>query len=428
MRQVLKTAFLLLGAAVVMVNLTAQPKQAPGLNYSYKYATNFFKAEATLAFMDDYLFPLKVKAKPADAKDVYISLFDLERIYAPDFKVIKDGDRFSVEHTGKTVKATVDENGIDVAGTAATLTAAPRIIDDEICVPVAAFMSAAFGKDTALNDKFVTIGYTQGKLEQVPPRRTRLLEGKLRGKKFGFIYDTYWFEEGKRTMSYRMYIPTTYDPKVPNKMILLVHGNTVNQDYWFTDTYEPIYNIKPIEDYAEKHGYILVAPNAYIVAGNYGDTDNIPYMTEPTRTALNDAEKGLRILSGKGFMMGFDEVLKKYNIDRKKIFLMGNSMGGKGTLFLGNKFHETFKALVVTGMMPNLTIMNGNPYPNIVNKPLFFVEGTEDEYGFDIAQKNSAILATYLKNYKTFWSAGGLHTTAWARSLEQIFDFLNKQK
>ena len=25
-------------------------------------------------------------------------------------------------------------------------------------------------------------------------------------------------------MSYRVYVPTTYDPKVPNKMILLAHG------------------------------------------------------------------------------------------------------------------------------------------------------------------------------------------------------------
>ena len=32
----------------------------------------------------------------------------------------------------------------------------------------------------------------------------------------------------------------------------------------------------------------------------------------------------------------------------------------------------------------------------------------------------------YLNDFSTYWNPGGAHSTAWARSLEVIFDFLNQ--
>jgi predicted esterase len=372
-----------------------------------------------------------VKARQAGEEDVYISLFDLEQIYAPDFKVVKNGTNFTVEHVGITVKAAVDHKAIDVSGVAASLPVAPSVIDGEICVPVAAFMATAFAKDTAFYAQFVVVAHNQEPLEEFTRRGSRdlfgLLRHQLRGKKYGFMYRTYWFEEGERTMSYRMYVPTTYDPNVPTKMILLVHGATVNQDYWFADTHEFVRYYTPIEEYAEKYGYILAAPNSYIKVGFYGDTFGIPVMDWTSLRELSDDEKKLRVLSGKGFMLGFEDVLTHYNIDKENIFMMGQSLGSLGALFMGNKNSETFKAIVCTGLLPNLSLLAGNPYPNLVDKPLFFAYGTEDFSGFDFAQKNSAILDSYLNDYQAYWVAGGHHSNAWAKALEQIFDFLNKQ-
>ena len=433
---------LLTTALVIMVCVTistiayaqsaplVQPKPPKSLAYSYSYTKNFFKAGESVAFMDNNLFPLKIKASPAGKEDVYVSLFDLSRIYAPDFKVTQGGVTFAVEHVGITVKATTDQKAIDVSGVTASLAAPPMVIDGEICVPVASFMSTAFAKDSRFERGFVLVGHNQDKLEQFG-RAGRdlfgLLNQQIRGKTHGFVYRTYWFEEGQRTMSYRMFIPTTYDPNVPNKMILLVHGATVNQDYWFTDTHDYIKETTPFEEYAEKSGYILAAPNAYVKMGHYGDTEDIPLMFLPGPQKLSDEQKRLRALSGKGFMLGFEDILKNYNIDKGNISIMGQSMGAMGALFLANKYPERFKAVVFTGLMPNMAVTGGNPYPNLVNKPMFFGYGTEDFGGFDLAKKNSAMLAPYLTKFQTYWNPGGHHSNAWARSLGPIFDFLNAQ-
>lgn len=418
------------GNALSQSTQQVQSKSPESLPYSYSYKTNYFRAGEAVAFMDNNLFPLKVKAHGTEKGDVYISLFDLKRIYAPDFKVSKSGSKFIVEHTGIKVKAEVNKKAMEISGVVAMLPVAPILKNNEICVPVASFMSIAFAKDTRFEQGFVLVGHDQDKIKELDRAGRdflRLLTYQIRGKNHGFVYRTYWFEEGKRTMSYRMYIPTSYDPEVPNKMILLVHGATVNQNYWFTDTNEYIMGTKPFEEYAEKYGYILAAPNAYVKMGYYGDTEDVPMMFYDGPRKLSEEQKRLRILSGKGFMLGFEDVLKNYNIDSNNIFIMGQSMGAMGTLYLANKYPDKFKSIVVTGMMPNMSATGGNPYPNLVKKPVFFGYGTEDYGGFDLAKKNSEMLAQYLDTFKFHWSAGGHHVNAWARSLEQIFDFLNAQ-
>ena len=209
-----------------------------------------------------------------------------------------------------------------------------------------------------------------------------------------------------------MYVPTTYDPGVPNKLLLLAHGGSRNQDYWFTDTHDSIQYYTPIEELAEKYGYIIAALNAYIVGGDYGDTE-IPLMFQTSLPQLTEAEKKLKVLSEKGFILGLDVVRENYNINKDNIYLMGNSMGARGAFFLGNKYHKTFKALVPCAMMPNMSLYGSNPYPNLVDKPVLYVAGTEDN--FAVSQMNCQILEGYLNDFSTYWSPGGGHPTAWAR-------------
>ena len=86
-----------------------------------------------------------------------------------------------------------------------------------------------------------------------------------------------------------------------------------------------------------------------------------------------------------------------------------------------------FRAFVVAGMMPNVSLMSENPYPNLVGRPMIFVEGTEDEYGFCRAKENYELLLNWLPDMQHYWCAGGRHSTAWCLSLPQIFQFLNEQ-
>jgi predicted peptidase len=298
------------------------------------------------------------------------------------------------------------------------------MIEGEMCVPVASFMSSAFGKSTRTRNGYVAVAHNQEEVPELVPRQD--LESKdrmLRGKDVGFLYHTYWFEEGNRTMNYRIYVPMTYDPNVPNKLLLLAHGASRNQDFWFTDTNQHVRYYTPIEVFAEKHGYILAAPNAYVIGGGYGET--APYMFQASLPQLSEEEKTLRILSEKGFMLGLEAVREKFNIDSDHIYLMGNSMGGRGTFFLGNKYSETFKAIVPCAMTANVSESGRNPYPNLVDKPVLLVFGTEDS-NFDLARENSQLLEEHLNDFSTYWNPGGGHSNSWARSLDVIFDFLNR--
>jgi predicted peptidase len=142
---------------------------------------------------------------------------------------------------------------------------------------------------------------------------------------------------------------------------------------------------------------------------------------------LSEEEKALRVLSEKGFMLGLEEVRKKFNIDSDRIYLMGNSMGGRGTFHLGNKYSDIFKAIVPcsSSSAGSVSAADRNPYPNLAEKPVLVVFGTEDS-NFDLAQEDEPVLQEYLNEFRAYWTPGGAHSTSWARSLEVIFDFLNQ--
>jgi predicted peptidase len=321
--------------------------------------------------------------------------------------------------------AALGEEVLTVSGHTVSLSVAPRLIEGEICVPVASFMSGAFGKSTRTQSGYVAVAHNQEEVAEINPRRDlRSKDRMLKGKEVGFLYHTYWFEEGQRTMNYRMFVPTTYDPDVPNKLLLLAHGASRNQDFWFTDTHENVRYYTPIEVFAEKYGYIIAAPNAYVVGGDYGDRE-VPLLSHTSLPQPTEEEKAVTALSEKGFMLGLEMVREKYNIDSNNIYLMGNSMGARGTFFLGNKYSETFKAIVPCSLTPNLSLYGRNPYPNLVDKPVLLVFGTEDD-SYELARENSRIFEEYLNNFRTHWNPGGAHSTSWARSLEVIFDFLNE--
>jgi dipeptidyl aminopeptidase/acylaminoacyl peptidase len=61
-------------------------------------------------------------------------------------------------------------------------------------------------------------------------------------------------------------------------------------------------------------------------------------------TAVTDAAK-VRELSEKDTMNVLAMIRKEFNVDERRIYLMGHSMGGAGTYFLGSKYGKEFAAL-----------------------------------------------------------------------------------
>ncbi len=429
---VLLMVFCLMASVAVAQELT--PVAPEGLNYSYKFATAYFKADEKSAFMDNYMLELEAAPQACGTDDLYVALNDLARVYAPDFAVTVEGDAITLTHVGITALLTVGSCEATANGQAVTLEAAPKLEGDVLYVPVAAVMRNCFVKDVQMvsdtaGGQYLHLSLTLDALAKVSARTMRQLNGQLRGKEYGFRYLTYTIEDDPdgKVLPMRIYIPTTYDPNTPMKAILLLHGNSVSMDYWFTDTNANIAMHRPIEMYAEENGYILIAPTAYIVAGQYGDVTNIPFMDADEWVEISEEEKALRILSEKSAMTALEIVKSQYNIDEERLYLVGNSMGGKAVLFLGNKYADLFDAFVPMAMMPNVSLMTENPYPNLVGRPIFFVEGTEDDYGFDLATKNFELLKQWLPDMQHYWCPGGGHSTAWSLALPQIFEFLNSQ-
>ena len=74
----------------------------------------------------------------------------------------------------------------------------------------------------------------------------------------------YWFEEAGEMMAYHLYAPLKWDGKSKLPMVLVLHGNTRDQDYYF-DRDDHI-----LAKLAEQHGYLVVCPMGYRPSAGLG--------------------------------------------------------------------------------------------------------------------------------------------------------------
>ena len=196
--------------------------------------------------------------------------------------------------------------------------------------------------------------------------------GKGGGK--GFAQDpraqtrTYHFEDTNEDLPYSVYASSKVkkDQKAP--LIVTLHGLGAPQTIMMSKT---------AIDLAEEGGYILVAPMGYNTSGWYGSPgvgggggrgrgaakgaapggpDAAPggAGAAPGGAPGAGAAKGggggnqpanVSELSEKDTMNVLAMVRKEFNVDDKRIYIMGHSMGGAGALFLGGKYPNIFAAV-----------------------------------------------------------------------------------
>jgi predicted peptidase len=203
---------------------------------------------------------------------------------------------------------------------------------------------------------------------------------------------TYLFKETNEDLKYLLFVSSkvSKDRKAP--LIVTLHGLGAGPQFMFT---------KAAVDLAEEGGYILVGPMGYNERGWYG----IPmgqkkgFSKAPSKTA-NKTEKiqpdskeaakpkaspffnpndppNLRELSEKDVMNVLDIVRKEFNVDENRIYLMGHSMGGAGTLYLGVKYASIWAALAPVA--PAAFGLDPDSLGKIENMPVVFVHGDADE-------------------------------------------------
>ena len=166
---------------------------------------------------------------------------------------------------------------------------------------------------------------------------------------------TYTFAQTNEQMPYALFVSSKVTKDKKNPLIVSLHGLGGDQNTMVRESLRSV-------ELAEQGGYILVAPMGYNSGGWYGIPPGAPRAGGANAagagrggrgggrgvtaggTAITDAAK-VREASEKDVMTVLDMIRKEFNVDERRIYLMGHSMGGAGTYYLGSKHPNVWAAL-----------------------------------------------------------------------------------
>jgi poly(3-hydroxybutyrate) depolymerase len=147
---------------------------------------------------------------------------------------------------------------------------------------------------------------------------------------------TYDLKEAGRPMEYELYVPNKYNRSRPTPLIVALHClSAVAHD---------VIRYEHLTELAEERGSIVVAPMGYNNHVWYGSRGRAA-IGGPGGGANSDDPENLDELSELDVMNVLGLVRKEFNIDPNRTYLMGHSMGGGGTWYLGMKHPELWAAI-----------------------------------------------------------------------------------
>jgi poly(3-hydroxybutyrate) depolymerase len=242
----------------------------------------------------------------------------------------------------------------------------------------------------------------------------------------------YRMAEADEILPYRVFVPSTWDGKSALPLVLVLHGNSRDYNFYF----DRDGGIIPAT--AEKHGFMLVAPLGYAPNAGY---NYVPFDRERGVRGLASASSASQTFgagatggvngsttpallrsewSEQDAMHVFDLVKKEYPVDPKRTFLFGYSAGGQGGHYIGQKYAENWAAIAIGGSGATL----GAHYnvEKIKNIPIMVFAGTDDPVlkatrtmGEALQQKGVPAVFKEI--------VGATHDTAPSKAIADVFDF-----
>jgi poly(3-hydroxybutyrate) depolymerase len=232
-------------------------------------------------------------------------------------------------------------------------------------------------------------------------------------KKYGLIEKkTYEFKEAKKDMEYAQYIPSQYDPQKKYPLIIALHGLGGNPQQFIRS--------RGLTQEAEKRGYIVAAPMGYNPRGWYG-------APAPKFGAKNDDPANLSELSEKDVMNVLELMKKNYSIASDRVYLMGHSMGGGGTVHLGLTYADEWAALAP--IAPAIFGHRPTELEKIKNTPIILIQGARDnlvrpEFVRPWAEQMKKLEMTH----EYIEVPDGDHGNVVGSQMTKIFDFFDKHR
>lgn len=246
---------------------------------------------------------------------------------------------------------------------------------------------------------------------------------------------SYTFQETGETIEYHLYVPTNWSPTQKLPLIVALHGMGAP----VTTPFER--NDGIMKKLAEERGYIVVAPAGYKLTAGYGNPYEFVSAERPAGNQAKGVAKGKGGAKGGGKGKGgpapiTDEdrarseedvmtvtymVVQEYNVDTSRIYLTGNSMGGGGTWYLGQKYPARWAAIV-----PTAGPLREFPFSRLKDVPVLTIHGDNDTVmsldGTKAMVEDAKAAGVDISFIEV---AGGDHVGAWAEVADQIFDFFD---
>lgn len=245
----------------------------------------------------------------------------------------------------------------------------------------------------------------------------RSAQPKLTSSQRRILECTYRLAEANADVSYALFVPSTYDPKKGAPLVVDLHGLNITplQQILFDGT----------TDFAERYGFIVLAPMGFSLSGWWGSRAGAPVPTAAVKPG-GDVPYSATELSEIDAMSALRLIREQYTVDGDRIYLMGHSMGGAGTYYLGGKYNDIWAGLAPISGAGGIADGAAERYTGV---PMLIMHGEKDSIVAAANSRRAAVALQAVGAQHLYLEFPGKDHEFWIRrsaeNMEKVFLFFS---